>query len=288
MEENDIQLEPVAAGGAGYPEEPAAGGPEAAGFSERFLAYFVDTAPFVAGALASYSFLAGGPAARHLPSELVWKLSWIACYVLYETIMTSGGRATVGKRLMGVRVTALDGSDLSAARALARALAYFISSAPLNIGYLLALATPGSRALHDYICGTRVISVRVRGEGAGIAVTAVAWALIAMITGSWIKHNFIDLTAREKKQVILAQTTVSKLATLEEIHKRKYGGYTEDLKRLAALTGNPVAVRNEILRTLEPETLLLSSNGRDYIIEARARSRRRTRVSTASSPGLRK
>jgi uncharacterized RDD family membrane protein YckC len=284
MEDYNLKFDPEAVGGQGGQAEEPAEGPVPAGFSERFLAYFVDTAPFVAGAPLSYSFLNGTGAAVYLPSELKWKLMWIAAYVLYETALTSGGRATVGKLLLGLRVRSSDGSELSVPRAFLRAIAYFISSAPLNLGYLLALATPGNRALHDYISGTRVVSVSERGENAGIAIAAVSWALMAMLTGTWVKHNFIDLTPSEKRQVELARTTVAKVATLEEIHKRKYGAYTEDMKRLAALTGNPVAVRNEIIRTIEPDTLSLATNGRDYIITARARNWHRTTVSMESGP----
>jgi hypothetical protein len=82
----------------------------------------------------------------------------------------------------------------------------------------------------------------------------------------------------------MAQTTVSKVAKLEEIYKGMYGAYTDDLRRLAALTGNPVAVRDELMRTLEPNTLSLATDGRAYVISAKARNWRKTEVSATSLP----
>jgi uncharacterized RDD family membrane protein YckC len=260
-------------------------GPVPAGFNERFLAYAVDAFPFVAGAFFTLSLLIkNGTLPSTYSAGVKWKLLWIAGYVVYETALSSGGRATLGKYLLGIRVKAADGSDLSVLKAFIRAIAYFVSSAPLNLGYLLALLTPGRRALHDYLGGSRVISIRERSAAAETLVVAAAWACMALLTASWVKHNFLQLSPADKRQVAMAQLTVSKVAKLEDIYKGMYGSYTEDLKRLAALTGNPGAVRNEILRTIAPNTLSLATDGRAYIVSAKAKDRRNTAVSVTSMP----
>ena len=83
---------------------------------------------------------------------------------------------------------------------------------------------------------------------------------------------------------VMAQATVDKIGKLEEIYKGMYGSYTEDLKRLAALTGNPDAVRREIMKTLEPDTLVLATNGRAYMITAKAKNWLKTEVTVTSLP----
>ena len=282
MENDDIQFTPEAAGNA-LPDEPR--GPVPAGFNERLLAYVIDASPFVLGAYITLSIMVkNGSVQYSFATANKLKLVWIAAYVLYETFLSSGGRATLGKYLMGIRVKASDGSDLPLAKAFIRSVSYFVSAAPLNLGYLIALFTPNKRALHDYLGGSRVISIKERGDWADGLVLAVSWAIIAMLIGSWINQNFLRMGPEEKRVVATARTTIYKVAKLEEIHKMMYGGYTEDMKRLAALTGNPAAVRNEIIRTIEPGTLVIATDGRDYVISAKAKNWRKTELQVKSLP----
>ena len=280
MENDTFQFNPGSIGGS-LSDEPR--GPAPAGFNERFLAYFIDAAPFVLGAYVTFAILVKNGSVRYsFAAENKWKLVWIAAYLLYETFLSSGGRATLGKYLMGIRVKASDGSDLPPAKAFVRSVSYFVSAAPLNLGYLIALFTADKRALHDYLGGSRVISIKERSDWADGLVLAISWALIAMLTGAWVNQNFMRMGPEEKKIVAKAQTTISKVAKLEEIHKMMYGGYTEEMKRLAALTGNPAAVRNEIIRTIEPNTLVIATDGRAYVISAKAKNWRKTEVQVKS------
>ena len=280
MENDALQFNPETIGNP-LADEPQ--GPVHAGFNERFLAYAIDAFPFVLGAHIMFSILVkNGSLPYSFAAQNKCKLAWICAYVLYETVLSSGGRATLGKYLMRIRVKAADGSDLSPGKAFIRAVSYFISAAPLNLGYVVALVTPNKRALHDYLGGSRVISLKERSEWADGLILAVSWALMAMLTGSWVNQNFLRMGPDEKKVVTMAQTTISKVGKLEEIHKMVYGGYTEEMRRLAALTGNPSAVRNEIIRTIEPNTLVIASDGRDYIITAKARNWRKTEVQVKS------
>ncbi len=280
METENFQFNPEAIGNP-LPDAPK--GPVPAGFNERFLAYVIDASPFVLGAYVTFSIMVkNGSVQYSLAAENKCKLAWIAGYLLYETILSSCGRVTLGKYFMGIRVKAADGSDLSVAKAFIRSVSYFVSAAPLNLGYIIALFTPDKRAMHDYLGGSRVVNIKERSDWADGLVLAVSWALMAMLTVSWVNQNFLRMSPTEKKVVVTAQTTVSKVAKLEEIHKMMYGGYTEDMKRLAALTGNPAAVRNEIIRTIEPNTLVIATDRRAYVISAKARNWRKTEVQVQS------
>ncbi len=293
MDVEDFEFKPPSPGGPAGPALPeqAPAEPETqdlapAGFNERFLAYAVDVAPFFFGAYFSFSLLLKNGAVDYSAStELKWKLLWTAAFVLYETIFSSGGRATLGKYLLGIRVVHADGENyLSVPGALVRVLGYALSSVFLSLGFLMALFTRNNRALHDYISQSRVISVKQRGEMGDGLVLALSWAIMAILIGSWGKQAFVKPNPEETAQIMAARTTVNKLATLEEIHKAKYNAYTDDIKRLAFLTRNLEAVRRELAKNLAPDTLAIASDGRVYIITAKARDRRQTTVRRESAP----
>lgn len=284
MENNDLEFKPL----PGIPGQedaaaPAYDGPVPAGFNERFVAYVIDALPFV---LLTYATLKMAVKAGLFPyttgNEWLWKFLWMGLYILYEAVLSSGGRATVGKWLMNIRVRAADGGDLPFGKALVRALAYFLSSATFNLGYLLALFTRDKRALHDYVAGSRVVSVKERSDWGDGLVLAVSWGLMVMLAGTWLNNTVLKITPSEKRQIVAAHRTISKLATLELLYMRREGRYTNDLRKLADLTGNVNAVRAELFKNLEPESLVIASNGRRFRITAKARNWRHTEVEVAS------
>ncbi len=285
MENNNLEFKPLPEiPGQEDMALPGADGPVPAGFNERFVAYVIDALPFV---LITYPTLRLAVKAGFFPyttgNEWLWKFLWIGVYVVYETIFSSGGRATLGKYLLNIRVRANDGGDLSVPRAFLRSLAYFLSSATLNIGYLMALGTENHRALHDLVAGSRVVSVRERGDLANGLVLAVSWGMMVILGGTWLNNTVLKISPSEKKQIIAAHRTISKVAKLEVIYMKREGRYTNDLRALADLTGNVNAVRAELFKTLEPNTLVIASNGRRFRITAKARNWRKTEVEVASS-----
>ncbi len=284
MENEDFKFTPLP-GQEALAEDlsPFAEGPAPAGFNERFVAYVIDAFPFVAGAhLTMHAAVNAGFVSGSTAGEWTWKLLWTGVYIIYEAIFSSGGRATLGKYLLNLRVRAADGGNLSFGKALVRAFSYFLSSATMDLGYLMALFTPQHRALHDYVAGSRVVSLRERGDIANGLVLAVSWGLMAIFMGSWLNQTVLKITPSEKKQIFAAHRTISKLAKLEEIYYKQEGHYTNDLRRLADLTGNQNAVRAELYRTLTPETLVIASNGTRFMITAKARNWRKTEVQVAS------
>jgi len=284
MENNDFEFKPLPEIPGLEDSAPGNEGPVPAGFNERFVAYVIDALPFV---LLTYATLKLAVNAGLFPyttvNEWIWKFLWMGVYVVYETLFSSGGRATLGKYIMNIRVKAADGSsDLSVSKAFVRSLAYFLSSATFNLGYLAALVTENKRALHDFVAGSRVISLRERSDWADGLVLAFSWGIMAILAGIWLNNTVLKVTPAEKKQIISAYRTISKLGTLEAIYLKKEGHYTNDLPALAALTGNVNAVRAELFKTLEPDTLMISSNGRRFVITAKARNWRKTEVQVVS------
>jgi uncharacterized RDD family membrane protein YckC len=76
----------------------------------------------------------------------------------YHVVFWALRGATPGKQLMGLLVTAEDGSPVGWGRALARGVGYALSAASLGIGFLMILF--GGLGLHDRIAGTRVVPRR--------------------------------------------------------------------------------------------------------------------------------
>lgn len=79
---------------------------------------------------------------------------------LYEALLnSSSGRATWGKRMLGLQVLREDGAQLSFGRATGRFFAKTVVTniVPLYIGYIMAGFTNRKRALHDMIANTVVI-----------------------------------------------------------------------------------------------------------------------------------
>ncbi|WP_407353256.1 RDD family protein [Luteimonas sp. R10] len=95
-------------------------------------------------------------------------------------------QATLGKRVLGLRVADAAGQRASPARALLRHLAGALSWLTLNLGHLLAALPPQRRALHDRIAGAMVLQAGAaasrppRWARAWIAAQAVAGAAAAL------------------------------------------------------------------------------------------------------------
>ena len=88
---------------------------------------------------------------------LITNLLKILLAALYSTWFIGRYAATPGKMACGLKVVMPDGANVSYARALGRHFAEWISSMILGIGYLMAAFDSEKRALHDRICGTRVV-----------------------------------------------------------------------------------------------------------------------------------
>jgi resuscitation-promoting factor RpfA len=140
----------------------------------RATAWALDVAPFAlgGGALARSLLREAGAGLVAQPSgldgllellarERVIVLSVAAAVVLalavYATLAHALAGATVGKRLLRLRVIGPDGRVPSPARSAARSALAVASAGALGLGFLLALFTRSGRALHDVIARTWVV-----------------------------------------------------------------------------------------------------------------------------------
>lgn len=76
---------------------------------------------------------------------------------LYEAFMESSSyQATLGKMILGMKVTGLNGNRISFGRATGRHFAKWISGMILCIGYIMVGFTERKQGLHDLLAGTLV------------------------------------------------------------------------------------------------------------------------------------
>jgi uncharacterized RDD family membrane protein YckC len=142
-----------------------------AGFWRRLAAALVDTAilaielpalgfaVLVAVAIVQASAsetenvdLAAGPALI-----VIVVLQIMVSWLYSAALESSGWRATVGKRVVGLEVTDLDGRPVSFARASARYAAKALVILTAYLGFLM-IALPGMRqGVHDIVAGTLVV-----------------------------------------------------------------------------------------------------------------------------------
>jgi uncharacterized RDD family membrane protein YckC len=82
----------------------------------------------------------------------------LAIGIAYNVYFVSQFGATPGKMALNLKIIrASDGAMPSAGLALGRYLAYIIDFVTLYIGFIIAGFDSEKRALHDHICGTRVV-----------------------------------------------------------------------------------------------------------------------------------
>jgi uncharacterized RDD family membrane protein YckC len=87
-----------------------------------------------------------------------WQLASLLFSLLYQVAGVGLTGQTLGKRMLNIRVIAMDGRAAGFTSALVRAIGEYLSAIPLMLGYVCALFVPSRRALHDYLAGTRVIA----------------------------------------------------------------------------------------------------------------------------------
>jgi len=139
------------------------------GFWIRFVAKFVDgillgilsvlitipfgVAIFRAAATDPSSFSPAAVSGFSILSNILQ----VALGAAYTTFFIGKFRATPGKMIFKLVVVTPDGGRVSYLRALGRHFGEMISALILAIGYIMAAFDDEKRALHDRICGTRVV-----------------------------------------------------------------------------------------------------------------------------------
>jgi uncharacterized RDD family membrane protein YckC len=146
-----------------------------AGFWRRALAFLIDHAivlvPLTAilyGAGAFEILTSDDPIAAE--SNYVDRLSrlsiglppvYLAVLWLYYALLESGKhQATLGKRIIGIKVTDMEGRRIGFRRSFGRQLGKMVSKASLGVGFVVAAFTSKKQALHDLFSRCLVVCAR--------------------------------------------------------------------------------------------------------------------------------
>lgn len=95
-------------------------------------------------------------------SRIVFEIGLsIVVSAFYNIWFVAGGwQATPGKHWLGMKVVTADGAALTLGQSAKRHVASGISMLSLGLGFFMAGFTREKTALHDMICGTRVVRVK--------------------------------------------------------------------------------------------------------------------------------
>jgi uncharacterized RDD family membrane protein YckC len=143
------------------------GGPmEYATFWTRFAAYFVDgIITGIVGAVIGLviGVVMGAAGAKGSSGvilvQIVAGLAGFGVRAAYFIYFIGKSGQTPGKQLCKIKVVNADGSPVTYGKATGRFFGYLLSSVICGVGFLMAAWDEEKRALHDRVCGTRVIKI---------------------------------------------------------------------------------------------------------------------------------
>jgi len=90
-------------------------------------------------------------------TALVYLVAFSLNLLYFAGMQSSKWQATIGKKMMGIKVTDMEGNRISFLRATGRLLGTYVSTFILYIGYIMAGMTDKKQALHDMIASTLVV-----------------------------------------------------------------------------------------------------------------------------------
>ncbi|MBI5243905.1 MAG: RDD family protein [Elusimicrobia bacterium] len=256
--------------------------PPLAKITDRFLAFLLDLLPFLAG---YYGTLYCRIVLKHDPTLVTggWKrifLGWAAAYLLYQMLGNFFG-ATLGKRLLGLRVVRPDASRPGFARSVVRALGYAASMPVFNLGFIWALFQAESRAWHDLLARTIVIEVQAKTQGQAGRNALFAFASLAgFLALNWWFFIFSP-TPADREAIRKAREGLKVLAAVEEAVKAERGAYADQLADLAKASGDVRQFKEAMEGIFDPDGFRLAADKDSFEIRARALDRRRSEVSLA-------
>ncbi len=146
--------------------ESPAGTVKYAGFWIRFLAAIIDGIILdlifivifgITGLFTGSTTSTANIEAHMATMEISYTFASIISWLYYALLQSSSWQATVGKRVLGLKVTDLQGNRISFGRATIRYFSKILSALILMIGFIMAGFTEKKQALHDKIAGTVVV-----------------------------------------------------------------------------------------------------------------------------------
>jgi uncharacterized RDD family membrane protein YckC len=139
----------------------------------RFLAYVIDSLlmtfiflplGFVIGIAMAASGVDENSPLLALVNMFSNVVSLAIGWIYHGMLESSSWQGTVGKKILGLRVTDLNGHRISFGRATGRYFAMILSGMICFIGFIMVAFTEKKQGLHDMLAGTLVLSGGATGE----------------------------------------------------------------------------------------------------------------------------
>lgn len=229
---------------------------------ERAIAFVIDFMLWVT--LSSLTYKIINPS-----SQKTYLVLSVLAFILYMTIFTTGNLKTVGKFLLGIKViNRKTKQNLTFWQAFLRAVGYFINIFTLCLGFAFVLFSGKRLALEDLLSGSEVVSVRIKTASEMTLISFLGTFLI-LVSVYFVYNNFIFNPYKAMKAS--AKEQLAKIAYLEELHKQHYGFYTNDLLRLALISGDAVQFQRDMQQYFRPNGFKIGVSKDGYYIEGFAK-----------------
>jgi len=136
------------------------------GFWKRVIAYLIDgliiavPITMIFGTVIPDVMMAENVQAKPFAVTVPQLVMILASWIYFAGLESSAWQATVGKKILGMKVTDADGQRINFIKATIRYVAKILSSFILMIGFIMVAFTAKKQGLHDFIAGTTVINKR--------------------------------------------------------------------------------------------------------------------------------
>lgn len=132
------------------------------GFWKRLIAYLIDAfiiafpVTMIFGTVIPQAIMTDNIQVTSIAVSTPQVIMLVASWVYFAGLESSAWQATVGKKMLGMKVTDTSGERIDFIKATIRYLSKFLSSFFLMIGFIMVAFTAKKQGLHDFIAGTTV------------------------------------------------------------------------------------------------------------------------------------
>jgi uncharacterized RDD family membrane protein YckC len=248
-----------------------------AAFSERVVAFSLDTALFAACYYVSLALVFRQYSVFLNPYAGQWALLWTGFFLVYQGYLSCEGRRSLGKAALGIRVVGREGEPLGIGAAALRSLLY-VASSILNLGFLWSLFNPARRCWHDLAVGSLVVrDVPQETSGARPLVRLAAAGCAAVFLGAAAWKHVVGPRYHANMDIAYARVGLQEISRLQTIHHHKFGVYAKDLLSLAPLSGAPEAFMRDMSNLFDLDAgVRIEVGAKGYTVTARAADENKT------------
>ena len=135
------------------------------GFWKRVIAYLIDAfiiafpVTMIFGTVIPQTMMTDNIQVTSVAVSMPQVIMLVASWVYFAGLESSAWQATVGKKMLGMKVTDTSGERIDFIKATIRYFAKILSSFILMIGFIIVAFTAKKQGLHDFIAGTLVENI---------------------------------------------------------------------------------------------------------------------------------